>query len=849
MSDAKILQYKNQKLREQVEVHKREKAALEERIAALQGKQSSYEDNLLCINRLWGELNRGIAILASRADPAVSAVPGPRDDDLDSKALASAPDPFLQRLVRGTSWAEKQYQESLQNSADGTSNNLERDIRMKCQATKAALCKVLDQIDTVQAQRMDAIAKAIEGSAGVELEELREKLVSTQKELDGFRGWTLATESRQAALQDDLLKAEKEVMNLSNELADKQEDVSILQRKLMNARAKAEEEERAHANAAASTSGTAGDKSSASASGAAQGEDGDLTLSLAEEHKRLEKRTTELEEERKLSRQLRLDLREAKLALQDETRFLNSKLHQDMVSRFNILSNDLARQREGNIQMRRDLELAMMREHELKFKAGEADKLERTCHILEARARDLEIQKNAAAKARDDAHARLQVLHEQVGKADTVGQLKVMVATLQKEISMLQANNSKLKAAGDQLQTALADAESQRTAREALEAEKAALTSKLNDVEAEQKKTMHMKVSLEEKAEDLKVFVEVLQSVVSFPKDVADLLKRAERAEGKVASLQKQLEQSALTAEIKRVEGKAKAAEQALEAKEQGRVALELKCSSLERQLKELRDQLQNQKAELEAYIQEIDVIGSAYEDMQAQNTALLQQMTERDALTHSLQSERLQLDQQAANLKEEKQNCESKVTVAESKAEALQAREADLRGHAAKLADELAQTHQKVQEITTQLEEAMRKVKEKEGIIAEKQMLIDAAQKYRTDSQRLANETGERLEGERLKRQRAEEELKLAAGRIERLKRKDDAAGANKELEGEVDDMRTLLRCSVCHERQKNVIITKCYHMFCKVCIQRNLDTRHRKCPGCGVGFGAQDVKNVFFT
>lgn len=48
---------------------------------------------------------------------------------------------------------------------------------------------------------------------------------------------------------------------------------------------------------------------------------------------------------------------------------------------------------------------------------------------------------------------------------------------------------------------------------------------------------------------------------------------------------------------------------------------------------------------------------------MQAQNTALLQQMTERDALNHALQSERLQLDQQAAALQEENRNCQNKVS------------------------------------------------------------------------------------------------------------------------------------------------------------------------------------------
>mmetsp|Transcript_7923 Transcript_7923/g.18973 ORF Transcript_7923/g.18973 Transcript_7923/m.18973 type:complete len:109 (+) Transcript_7923:174-500(+) len=99
MSDnSKILQFKNQKLREQIELQKREKVSLEEKVSALESKQTDYENNLLCVHKLWGELNREIAILASRLDAAQSALPGIHDD-LEGKALASAPDPFLQRLV------------------------------------------------------------------------------------------------------------------------------------------------------------------------------------------------------------------------------------------------------------------------------------------------------------------------------------------------------------------------------------------------------------------------------------------------------------------------------------------------------------------------------------------------------------------------------------------------------------------------------------------------------------------------------------------------------------------------------------------------------------------------------
>ena len=90
-----------------------------------------------------------------------------------------------------------------------------------------------------------------------------------------------------------------------------------------------------------------------------------------------------------------------------------------------------------------------------------------------------------------------------------------------------------------------------------------------------------------------------------------------------------------------------------------------------------------------------------------------------------------------------------------------------------------------------------------------------------------------------------------LLSVKLDRL-RKNVGGGSgtvDKELQEENDAMRQLLNCNVCHERQKNVIITKCCHVFCDKCIKRNLDARNRKCPGCGVPFGQADVKQFFHT
>ena len=70
-----------------------------------------------------------------------------------------------------------------------------------------------------------------------------------------------------------------------------------------------------------------------------------------------------------------------------------------------------------------------------------------------------------------------------------------------------------------------------------------------------------------------------------------------------------------------------------------------------------------------------------------------------------------------------------------------------------------------------------------------------------------------------------------------------------NSEEDTMLDMTLSMLRCSVCRDRFKKVAITKCYHMFCKECIDENLKSRHRKCPACGEKFGQDDVKVVYFT
>lgn len=63
------------------------------------------------------------------------------------------------------------------------------------------------------------------------------------------------------------------------------------------------------------------------------------------------------------------------------------------------------------------------------------------------------------------------------------------------------------------------------------------------------------------------------------------------------------------------------------------------------------------------------------------------------------------------------------------------------------------------------------------------------------------------------------------------------------------LDMTLNMLKCSVCKDRFKSVAITRCYHLFCRECIEESIRNRSRKCPACGEKFGQDDVATVYFT
>ena len=105
-------------------------------------------------------------------------------------------------------------------------------------------------------------------------------------------------------------------------------------------------------------------------------------------------------------------------------------------------------------------------------------------------------------------------------------------------------------------------------------------------------------------------------------------------------------------------------------------------------------------------------------------------------------------------------------------------------------------------------------------------------------------------LAGQTTAVKRLEAERDALSRKLVRLSSKESAAGGGGSAENEqLEFYRAKVKCTLCRTNDKDTIINKCGHTFCRECIQKRLDLRNRKCPSCALQFDFQAVKDMYLT
>ncbi|EFJ46479.1 hypothetical protein VOLCADRAFT_92990 [Volvox carteri f. nagariensis] len=879
----RVLTHQNQQLAVQLEEKRKTSKALEDKVAAYEQKEQEYEQTLLCVNRIWSQFTVAIShlctSLAGHADLRPPATP----------SGAAAAKPLL----------------DAQKRVDAELTDVELALQERARGCKDALAAVLDAVRSIHTRQEELSARLREAvtvpqasspSAAVQplLQAENARLVSEtttlRRELDAVRAQhTCASEELRLA-EDRRIEVEERIRQLQNELADTEQELSNVQKKyftLKNSGGGAAGGG-AGGGGAAVGGGTGGDGGgpsrqgsllaalpsaggSGSGAAAANGAGGsaaapagvteggsDVLDEVAELQALLAKRTADLEREREAHLKTRRELQEVQARVGDEAWVPSTRL-------YGIAQQQLAQLNEALAARARDVEaLARERDEALREAAAKASlaaasseaHMRSKLATLERSYRELQFGKADADRARAEAEATLQRERSRGGNAKTVSELQALVASLQGQIASLQsqAKLDKVIPMGCRVAHERLDA----SAREVVEAasnlaardmELQRLRDALARRDGEAEEARRREVALKEAVADLRAFVEVLTTYGSDPRDVVEVRASEAALRAQVAELKQQLQGHSLHATIREVAASEREVRGQLDLVAVEADELRMQVSKAQRQAAEVEALLAHSRSECELYKQEIEVTVNAFEELQVQNGRLVAALAERDEANNAVVAERLKLSQQVPVLTEAAEASRGEAERLQREVSELGAVREALERDMTRLASELASVKEQLRVHASRLESAGLEVRARSDAMAALQQQLEAAGRQ-LDLKRLAlEEADQKHVKEKSKRQRVEEEVKALQTKVEKLKKLQSPAGAARELQEEADAMRQLLNCNVCHERQKNRIITKCCHVFCDVCIDRTLTARNRKCPGCGIVFAKGDIKTFFFT
>ncbi|KAF9131714.1 E3 ubiquitin-protein ligase bre1 [Mortierella sp. 14UC] len=114
---------------------------------------------------------------------------------------------------------------------------------------------------------------------------------------------------------------------------------------------------------------------------------------------------------------------------------------------------------------------------------------------------------------------------------------------------------------------------------------------------------------------------------------------------------------------------------------------------------------------------------------------------------------------------------------------------------------------------------------------------------------QTLLKEKTDAFESEAQARKKLMEEAESMRKRLEEQHKKSESSSSGESSEAAKQAARylQLLKCPACDVNFKSHVILRCMHVFCKSCMDKQMEYRQRKCPTCRENFGAKDVKEIY--
>lgn len=486
-------------------------------------------------------------------------------------------------------------------------------------------------------------------------------------------------------------------------------------------------------------------------------------------------------------------------------------------------------------------------EKDTAVKSDILDVLQKNCVVADSRILELGVEIQKQLDERKMIETRLEEASRESGRREVISEFKALISSFPEEMGKMQNQLSKYKEAASEVHSLRADVQSISVVLDRKSKELKTLSARSAEEIAELQKLQIMVDDLKECDSELKLFLEMYKLESTDSRDVQNARDSENRAWAHVESLKSALDEYILETRVKAAVEAEGHSQQKLTAAEAEIAELRHKLEASKRGKSKISDTLKSKNEEHEAYLSEIETIGQAYDDIQTKNQQLLQEITERDDYNTKLVLEGVRARQLHDNLLLEKRTLEkaiqqtkASVGLYEMKAKRTEDQLKMSTDHLQKLVDgrhqhmatlenmrkKLLDTKNSSQQLKESLEASRLKVETGRTSLTEMQVELDVVS---------------------FERRRTEEELESTRRKASLLKSEIEGSSVVQKLLKELAEYKEILTCGICQESPKEVVITKCYHLFCNPCIQRIIESRHRKCPICATSFGANDVKPIY--
>jgi E3 ubiquitin-protein ligase BRE1 len=438
-------------------------------------------------------------------------------------------------------------------------------------------------------------------------------------------------------------------------------------------------------------------------------------------------------------------------------------------------------------------------------------------------------------KERDALAYRYEEKMEQPAPEDLLKELRALTSSQASHLKRLRSQVDRRAISGG------TDGEEGGGRVQALEAQLKELESQVSFLTKEEKKWNEKKKEMQVLIDTYKLASKDRRDIVEVRTSERKLQEDCDELTKKVKALEQDLEKHAST----QARSSSSSSAESVPSKD----SLESELKRLEKMNRELSRSKEAQDEGEKLLLAEMDEISKSVEELQEQNERLLQQVEEKYETSSMLVKEKLRTRKLQQKMTEEngilQEKCMRLAEKVDAQSNLLRSTEIRLRS--------LQDMNNRLQEDVRQCQSSLEVFKKTSREDAFKlQEMQDRHQTVQTSVEDLKNESLDRklrLEEKELLCRQLGEERDTLQRKLDRTSKLATSKSSVKDevVEEEMKELRRQLQCDVCKDRRKSCIVSKCWHMFCRECIDHSLQARRRICPACARSIARTEVHDIF--